>query len=111
MCFLSVSPHQISEGSEHVNGYRENDRGVFLHRYFGQSFRLPAEARDRREEHRLPLLPLPGQGRPPDFEELAKDFPACNVEISDLENENVFRLLDTDEVQRRAAMWTEVKAS
>ena len=47
----------------------------------------------------------------PAFADLAKDVPACNVEISDLENENVFRLLGTDEVQRRAAMWTEVKAS
>jgi spermidine/putrescine transport system substrate-binding protein len=45
------------------------------------------------------------------FEELAKEVPACNVELSDLENENVFRLLGTDEVQRRAAVWTEVKAS
>jgi spermidine/putrescine transport system substrate-binding protein len=45
------------------------------------------------------------------FADLAKDVPACNVEISDLENENVFRLLGADEVQRRAAMWTEVKAS
>ena len=40
-----------------------------------------------------------------------RDAPACRVAIEDLENENVFRLLGTDEVQRRAAMWTEVKAS
>jgi spermidine/putrescine transport system substrate-binding protein len=45
------------------------------------------------------------------FDELAKDAPACRVAIEDLENENVFRLLGTDEVQRRAAVWTEVKAS
>jgi spermidine/putrescine transport system substrate-binding protein len=47
----------------------------------------------------------------PAFAELTADAPACNVEISDLENENVFRLLGADEVQRRAAVWTEVKAS
>lgn len=55
--------------------------------------------------------PFPVKDALPAFAELAKDVPACNVEISDLENENVFRLLGTDEVQRRAAMWTEVKAS
>lgn len=55
--------------------------------------------------------PFPVKDALPAFAELAKDVPACNVEISDLENENVFRLLETDEVQRRAAIWTEVKAS
>ena len=55
--------------------------------------------------------PFPVKDALPAFAELSEDAPACNVEISDLENENVFRLLDTDEVQRRAAMWTEVKAS
>ena len=55
--------------------------------------------------------PFPVKDALPAFAELAKDVPACNVEIADLENENVFRLLGTDEVQRRAAMWTEVKAS
>jgi len=55
--------------------------------------------------------PFPVRDALPAFADLAKDVPACNVEISDLENENVFRLLGTDEVQRRAAMWTEVKAS
>ncbi len=55
--------------------------------------------------------PFPVKDALPAFAELAKDVPACNVEISDLENENVFRLLGTDEVQRRAATWTEVKAS
>ncbi|MFC7494932.1 MULTISPECIES: polyamine ABC transporter substrate-binding protein [unclassified Nocardioides] len=55
--------------------------------------------------------PFPVKDALPAFAELAKDVPACNVEISDLENENVFRLLGTDEVQRRAAVWTEVKAS
>ena len=55
--------------------------------------------------------PFPVKDALPAFAELAKDVPACNVEISDLENENVFRLLGTDEVQRRAAIWTEVKAS
>ena len=37
--------------------------------------------------------------------------PACNVDVKDLENPDVFRLLGADEVQRRAAAWTEVKAS
>ncbi|HWM72411.1 MAG TPA: extracellular solute-binding protein [Nocardioides sp.] len=55
--------------------------------------------------------PFPVKDALPAFAELTKDVPACNVEISDLENENVFRLLGTDEVQRRAATWTEVKAS
>lgn len=55
--------------------------------------------------------PFPVKDALPAFAELAKDVPACNVEVSDLENENVFRLLGADEVQRRAAMWTEVKAS
>ena len=55
--------------------------------------------------------PFPVKDALPAFADLAKDVPACNVEISDLENENVFRLLGADEVQRRAAMWTEVKAS
>ena len=55
--------------------------------------------------------PFPVKDALPAFADLAKDVPACNVEISDLENENVFRLLGTDETQRRAATWTEVKAS
>jgi spermidine/putrescine transport system substrate-binding protein len=55
--------------------------------------------------------PFPVRDALPAFADLAKDVPACNVEVSDLENENVFRLLPTDEVQRRAAVWTEVKAS
>ena len=55
--------------------------------------------------------PFPVRDAQDAFAELAKDVPACQVAISDLENENVFRLLGTDEVQRRAATWTEVKAS
>ncbi|MBZ5737735.1 polyamine ABC transporter substrate-binding protein [Nocardioides mangrovi] len=55
--------------------------------------------------------PFPVKDALPAFAELAKDVPACNVEISDLENENVFRLLSAEETQRRAAVWTEVKAS
>jgi spermidine/putrescine transport system substrate-binding protein len=57
------------------------------------------------------FYPFPLKDVLPAFADLAKDVPACNVEVSDLENENVFRLLGTDEVQRRAAVWTEVKAS
>ena len=55
--------------------------------------------------------PFPVKDALPAFADLAKEVPACNVEISDLENENVFRLLGADETQRRAAVWTEVKAS
>jgi spermidine/putrescine transport system substrate-binding protein len=55
--------------------------------------------------------PFPVRDALPAFADLAKDVPACNVEIADLENENVFRLLSTADVQRRAATWTEVKAS
>ena len=45
------------------------------------------------------------------FDDLAKDVPACDVDVKDLENPDVFRLLGADEVQRRTATWTEVKAS
>jgi spermidine/putrescine transport system substrate-binding protein len=55
--------------------------------------------------------PFPVKDALPAFADLAKDVPACNVEVSDLENENVFRLLGADEQQRRATVWTEVKAS
>lgn len=57
------------------------------------------------------FYPFPVKDALPAFAELAKDVPACNVELSDLENENVFRLLSAKETQRRAATWTEVKAS
>ena len=73
--------------------------------------RLPAPAGEREEEHGLPLLPVPGEGRRAAFAKLVKDAPACNVDVKDLENPDVFRLLGPDEVQRRAATWTEVKAS
>ena len=55
--------------------------------------------------------PFPVKDAVGTFAELAKDTPACNVEVKDLENPAVFRLLGADEVQRRAAVWTEVKAS
>ena len=55
--------------------------------------------------------PFPVKDALPAFSELAKDVPACNVEVSDLENENVYRLLSADDQQRRSATWTEVKAS
>jgi spermidine/putrescine transport system substrate-binding protein len=57
------------------------------------------------------FYPFPVKDALPAFAELTEGAPACQIAISDLENENVFRLLDTAEVQRRAAMWTEVKAS
>jgi spermidine/putrescine transport system substrate-binding protein len=55
--------------------------------------------------------PFPVKDAVGTFAKLAKDTPACNVEVKDLENPDVFRLLGADEVQRRAAAWTEVKAS
>jgi spermidine/putrescine transport system substrate-binding protein len=57
------------------------------------------------------FYPFPVRDAAPAFADLVKDVPACNVELSDLENPDVFRLLGADEVQRRAAVWTEVKAS
>ncbi|NUR05605.1 MAG: extracellular solute-binding protein [Nocardioidaceae bacterium] len=45
------------------------------------------------------------------FQDLAKEVPACDVDVADLENPDVFRLLDPAAVQRRTATWTEVKAS
>jgi spermidine/putrescine transport system substrate-binding protein len=55
--------------------------------------------------------PFPTQGGQAYFKQLAKDVPACNVDVKQLDNPDVFRLLSPDEVQRRAAVWTEVKAS
>ncbi len=57
------------------------------------------------------LYPFPVRDAVASFAELAKDVPACNVDVADLENSHVFRLLDAEAVQRRAAVWTEVKAS
>ena len=37
--------------------------------------------------------PFPVKDALPAFADLAKDVPACNVEVKDLENQNVFRLL------------------
>jgi spermidine/putrescine transport system substrate-binding protein len=55
--------------------------------------------------------PFPVRDALPAFADLVKDIPACNVDLAELENPNVFRLLHADEQQRRAAAWTEVKAS
>ena len=55
--------------------------------------------------------PFPVRDALPAFAELVADIPACDVDLSELENPAVFRLLDADAVQRRAATWTEVKAS
>ena len=57
------------------------------------------------------FYPFPVRDAAPAFAELVKDVPAANVDLADLENPDVFRLLGADEVQRRAALWTEVKAS
>ena len=55
--------------------------------------------------------PFPVRDALPAFAKLVEDIPACNVDLAELENPAVFRLLDADQVQRRAATWTEVKAS
>jgi spermidine/putrescine transport system substrate-binding protein len=55
--------------------------------------------------------PFPVKDAVATFTELAKEVPACDIDVKDLENPDVFRLLGTDEVQRRTAAWTEVKAS
>ena len=55
--------------------------------------------------------PFPVKDAVGSFADLVKDTPACNVDVNALENPDVFRLLGADEVQRRAATWTEVKAS
>ena len=55
--------------------------------------------------------PFPVRDAVSAFRELARDVPACDVEVEDLENPDVFRLLSAEEVQRRTAAWTEVKAS
>jgi spermidine/putrescine transport system substrate-binding protein len=45
------------------------------------------------------------------FSDHAKEVPAFNLDVKDLENPDGFRLLTSKEVQRRTATWTEVKAS
>lgn len=55
--------------------------------------------------------PFPVRDAVATFERLARDVPACNVDVTALENPDVFRNLTPDEVQRRTAIWTEVKAS
>jgi spermidine/putrescine transport system substrate-binding protein len=55
--------------------------------------------------------PFPVRDAVSSFKALAKDVPACDVDVKDLENPDVFRLLSAREVQRRAATWTDVKAS
>jgi spermidine/putrescine transport system substrate-binding protein len=57
------------------------------------------------------FYPFPVRDAADSFAALVEDVPACNVDLADLENPDVFRLLGADEVQRRAAAWTEVKAS
>jgi spermidine/putrescine transport system substrate-binding protein len=55
--------------------------------------------------------PFPVRDAVGTFDALAKEVPACDVDVKQLENPDVFRLLRNDEVQRRTATWTEVKAS
>ncbi len=54
--------------------------------------------------------PFPVRDGAEAFEALAKEVPACNVDVADLENPTVFELLPPADVQARSAMWTEVKA-
>ncbi len=54
--------------------------------------------------------PFPVRDGADAFEALAKEVPACNVDVADLENPTVFELLPPADVQARSAMWTEVKA-
>ncbi len=55
--------------------------------------------------------PFPVKDAVGTFNDLAKDVPSCDVRVEDLENPDVFRLLPADQVQARAAVWTEVKAA
>lgn len=55
--------------------------------------------------------PFPVRDAVSAFSDLAKEVPACDVDVTDLENPDVFRLLSAKEVQQRTAAWTEVKAS
>jgi spermidine/putrescine transport system substrate-binding protein len=55
--------------------------------------------------------PFPVRDAVSAFRALAREAPACDVDVTQLENPDVFRLLRTPEVQRRTAAWTEVKAS
>ena len=55
--------------------------------------------------------PFPVRDAVSTFTDLAKEVPACDVDVTQLENPDVFRLLSAEEVQRRTATWTEVKAS
>ena len=55
--------------------------------------------------------PFPVRDAVSEFEKLAKLVPACNVDVNDLENAAMFKLLTPRQVQARSAIWTEVKAS
>jgi spermidine/putrescine transport system substrate-binding protein len=55
--------------------------------------------------------PFPVRDAVSTFTALAKEVPACDVDVKDLENPDVFRLLSAKDVQRRTAAWTDVKAS
>jgi spermidine/putrescine transport system substrate-binding protein len=55
--------------------------------------------------------PFPVRDAVSTFADLAKDVPACNVDVTQLENPAVFHNFSPDALQRRTATWTEVKAS
>jgi len=55
--------------------------------------------------------PFPVRDAVAEFQKLAKLVPACNVDVNELENAAMFKLLTPQEVQARSAVWTEVKAS
>jgi spermidine/putrescine transport system substrate-binding protein len=57
------------------------------------------------------FYPFPTRGGQAYFKQLSKDVPACYVDVKSMDNPHVFKLLSPDQVQRRTATWTEVKAS
>jgi spermidine/putrescine transport system substrate-binding protein len=55
--------------------------------------------------------PFPVRDAIGEFEKLAKLVPACNVDVDELVNAAMFKLLTPQQVQARSAIWTEVKAA
>ena len=55
--------------------------------------------------------PFPVRDALPTFADLTKDAPACNVEISDLENATSSACCSPTRSSAVRPMWTEVKAS
>jgi spermidine/putrescine transport system substrate-binding protein len=57
------------------------------------------------------FYPFPTRGGQAYFKQLSKDVPATYVDVDSLDNPHVFKLLTPDQVQKRTAVWTEVKAT